>query len=70
MDNTIYIVRQVNSLLIRFKASGEWNTILQRMNEQDVDYTYWTDLDIIIWYMENYPEDLKEIDLNLNLNMR
>jgi hypothetical protein len=70
MDNTIYIVKQVNSLLIRFKASGEWNTILERMNEQDVDYMHWTDLDIIIWYMENYPEDLKEIDLNLNLNMR
>jgi hypothetical protein len=70
MDNTIYIVKQVNSLLIRFKASDVWNTIIEKMNQLDIDYIHWTDLDIIVWYMENYPNDLKEIDLNLNLNIR
>lgn len=32
------------------KSSPMWNEILYQINENDVDYQGWSDLEVIIWY--------------------
>ena len=67
--NTLHILEQCNNLVARFSTTPKWNDIITKLNEGDADYSHWSELDIVIWYIRNYPEDLKEFDLNLKLNL-
>jgi hypothetical protein len=67
--NTVYVLERVENLVSMFTTSPFWNDIINRLNEQDADYSDWSDLEIVIWFIKNFPEELKEFDLDLKLNI-
>ena len=49
-------LKEVNSLVKSIDESPLKNEIFLLLNEADIDYLTWTDLEIIIWYYENHKQ--------------
>lgn len=56
-ESNLNTLVQANTLLKQYKDGPMLNSIITRLNQDDVDYTNWTDLDIIIYYLENYADE-------------
>jgi hypothetical protein len=50
------ILKRANQI-IRSYADGNMSYIFNVLNEADVDYYGWNDIEVIIYYLENFDED-------------
>ena len=50
---TLEILENANEIVKNIKDSSMWYTIIEKLNEDDVDYMEWSDIDIIIWGFKN-----------------
>lgn len=57
MDEKISVLKSANSILKFYKDSPIWNDVIRFINEKDVDYCTWNDIDILIYYLSNKPEE-------------
>jgi hypothetical protein len=46
-------LKKANDILRRYINGPEWNEVLRYLNEEDVEYGNWTDIEILIYYLEN-----------------
>jgi hypothetical protein len=56
-------IREANSILKSYKDSPAWNIVIEYMNEQDVDYFTWNDLDVLEYYIQSQIDDM-DSDIN------
>jgi len=50
----ISILKYANSILKNYKDGPIWNDIIKTLNNEEIDYHFWSDIDILIYYLENY----------------
>lgn len=49
-------LKNANDILNNIKNTPLWNSIITWLNEIDVDYINWSDLDIVIYYLDHEQE--------------
>lgn len=50
----IKILRKAKEIERNMKGSSIWNEIINQLNKTNIDYNKWTDIDILIWGLENF----------------
>lgn len=50
----IDILKKANSIIEYYQFGPAWVDIIKTLNEYDVDYDNMNDLEIIMYYLENY----------------
>jgi hypothetical protein len=54
------IIDEANNILKRYKSSPMWNQVILYLNDADIDYTSWTDLDMLGYYLAVIEADANE----------
>jgi hypothetical protein len=56
--DSINILKQANEIVQYYKGKGfqSFNYIKSTLKNNNIDYSKWTDLEIIIYYLENYDD--------------
>jgi len=52
-DARIKEIESINNELNSFKDCPRWNETITAMNEKDIDYLGWNDLEIYLWSLNN-----------------
>ncbi|TXG83604.1 MAG: hypothetical protein E6R13_03775 [Spirochaetes bacterium] len=60
-------IQAINYKIKSIVDSPLWNTIITQLNEDDVDYMNWSDIDIILYYSQNYDSEILESNINEDL---
>lgn len=54
------IISEANNILKRYKSSPMWNQVIIYLNNADIDYTSWNDLDMLSYYLSVNESDIEE----------
>ena len=60
----IEIIRSANGILKRYKDSPMWNQVILALNEGDIDYYNWSDLDMLDYYLSVQEADIENMSEN------
>ncbi len=52
-QDEVSILIEANSIIKKYIDTPLWNDIIVYLNEHDINYMDWTDLDILIFYLKN-----------------
>lgn len=59
-DSELETIRSANGILKRYKDSPMWNEIISYLNKDEIDYSNWSDLDILDYYISLRKNDINE----------
>lgn len=52
-EDQVFILEQADNILSSYKESQIWQQIIIFLNENDVDYSNWSDLKMLSYYLKN-----------------